>query len=99
MRNTTKIPAIVRYPGALCLAVLTENLLLVIAEDVGFLSLTRDDISRFPSTLMYLIERIALCALLVLPSLYAIDWLVESRWKSILISFIAVIIVAWAWAS
>jgi hypothetical protein len=98
MGNSRRLPALICYPVALGLALLAERLLLVIAEDVGLLKAIREDLSRLPETFSFTIERIALCAFLVLPALYAVDWLVKSRSKSIAIGFVAFLVVLWFWA-
>jgi hypothetical protein len=95
--KSAKLPALIRYPVAVALALLAARLLLMVADDVGLLR----TIGELPleATVEYIFERIALCALLVVPALYITDWLLKSRSQSILIGFVATIVAIWLWAA
>ena len=95
MESSRRVPALVRYPVAFGLALLAERLLLVVADDIGLLKAIRETPSSEITT--YAIERIALCALLVVPALYAVDWLLQSRLRSIIIGFTAFAVALWFW--
>lgn len=100
MKLSHKLPALVRYVAAIGLALIAERLLFIIAGDLGLLRALSDDLALLPVsyTVTFTMQRIALCTFLTFPALYVIEWLVESRGKSIAIGLIAAMVVGWFWA-
>jgi hypothetical protein len=72
-----KLPALIRYPVALALALLAARLLLVVADDVGLLRAIRG--LPLGATGEHIFERIGFCALVTFPALNSADWLLKSR--------------------
>ena len=97
MKESPKLPFVIRYPIAGGLAYFAARCTLKLADPVSFLKSTIG--GPFHAIAEDAVQQIILTLVLVIPALYVIDWLLKSRTQTILISLAALIVVLWLAAS